>query len=320
MKIFLNNSAHLQNITSFLNGNNYSNPRKLEFSMHDRWVSVHPVVLALTACAGASVIANGGQVTGEVSHINALSYLVRMKLFDHIGLDPGHQINAHDESGRFVPLMQIRNSKELSEALKNLVPLLHAPAAVADPIRYVFSEMVRNTLEHSESPVGAFVCAQYYPESNKVSIGIADAGRGVLNSMRTHHKVQNSRDAIMLALQPGISGATSRIGGNETNAGAGLFFTKSIAALSHNFFMVYSGDAAFRLMRGSNVDPELHPNAADDRHKLEALPKWPGTVVGIDIGIEQTVAFSKLLSVIHDAYQLDVKKKKNYAKKIRFAK
>ena len=190
--------------------------------MHERWVSVHPVVLALTACAGELVRLKGGTFSGEVKKVNSLPYLIRMKLFDHVALDAPIQITEHEASGRFVPLTQIRNTSELQDAIVNLIPLLHASKDVADPIRYVFSEMVRNVLEHADSPVGAFVCAQYYASSNRISIGIADAGVGILRHIRHSYIVESSREAIQLALQPGVTGTTARRGGNESNAGAGL--------------------------------------------------------------------------------------------------
>jgi hypothetical protein len=150
--------------------------------------------------------------------------------------------------------------------------LLHAPKEVSDPIKYVFSEIVRNTLEHSGSPVGAFVAAQYYAKSKRIAIGIADAGIGVFQHMKRFHSVVSAGDAITLALQPGITGTTQRIGGTETNAGAGLFYTKSIASLSKNMFLIYSGDAAYRLMGGGKkTAPDLHANPIDDPGLFNAL-------------------------------------------------
>jgi anti-sigma regulatory factor (Ser/Thr protein kinase) len=243
-----------------------------------------------------------------------------MKLFDHVRLKPPREITEHEASGRFIPLTQIRSSSELSSTIANLVPLLHAPKEVADPIRYVFSEMVRNALEHSESRVGAFVCAQYYAKSKRISIGIADAGIGIEAHMRKHHRVATAKEAINLALQPGITGTTSRIGGNEFNAGAGLFFTKSIASFSQNMFLLYSGDAAYRLMKGPrNRGKALNSDPNHDYHLLATdLPDWPGTLVGIDINVAQGVEFAELLDQIRKAYFLDVKRKENYAKKIKF--
>lgn len=320
MKLFLPNSANLQNITALLRGLDLSQPDRLEFSMHPRWVAVHPVVLSMTACLAMNCHANGGTVVGTATPVPTLAYLMRMGLFNFLKLDPGKVITEHEESGRFIPITQIRNTADLKQAIISLVPLLHAPPAVADPIKYVFSEMVRNVLEHSQSQVGAFVCAQYYRESKRIAIGIADAGVGIYNSMRRHHRVNDSAEAIRLALQPGITGTTSRIGGNEFNAGAGLFFTKSIAILSRNRFFIYTGDSMFRLMKTrQRYDPQLFADPAFDPHSLlKNTPFWNGTVVGIDLSIEQGVDFAELLNLIRQAYAIDVKKKKDYARKIRF--
>ena len=154
-------------------------PNILEFAMHPKWVAVHPVVLAMTACIGAQVTEAGGTVIGSATQVPALNYLIRMGLFKFLGINAGKDIQEREESGRFIPLSQIRNNSELKTAIINLVPLLHAPHAVADPIKYVFSEMVRNSLEHSQSPVGAIVCAQYYRDSKRIAIGIADGGIGI---------------------------------------------------------------------------------------------------------------------------------------------
>lgn len=320
MKIFLPNSANLQNITGLLREMDLTDPNTMDFSMHPKWVAVHPVVLSMTACLAAKFRESGGQVTGHATPVRTLAYLIRMGLFNYLGIDPGREIMEHEESGRFIPLTQIRDAAELKQAIVNLVPLLHAPPAVADPIKYVFSEMVRNALEHSQSSVGAFVCAQYYRETKRIAIGIADAGIGVFNSMRRHHPVHTSEEALRLALQPGITGTTNRIGGNEFNAGAGLFFTKSIATLSRNYFFLYSGASMFRLMKTRmRYAPELHADPRRDPHVFVGAPDWSGTVVGIDLNIEQGIEFAELLNQIRGAYFIDVKRKKNYANKIRFS-
>ncbi|WP_139234222.1 ATP-binding protein [Methylobacterium pseudosasicola] len=292
----------------------------LNFSMHPKWVAVHPVVLSLTACAAAKVRQAGGTISGKAEDVPTLPYMIRMGLFNYLPIDPIREIRQHEESGRFIPITQIRNSDELRTAITNLVPLLHAPSSVADPIKYVFSEMVRNALEHSRSEVGVFVCAQYYRESKKISIGIADAGIGVPSAMARHHKFDSPAEAIRLALQPGITGTTSRIGGNEFNAGAGLFFTKSIATLSRNRFLLYSRSSMFRLMQTRmRHKPALEVDPIHDPHKFVQAPDWDGTVVGIDLNIEQGVEFSYLLDQIREAYSLDVKSKKDYSKRIRFS-
>lgn len=321
MKLYVPNSAWIQNIGGFLRALDPTDSASLHVDFNPRWVSVHPAVLSMTACAGLLARQNGGSVTGDIPGVRSLPYLIRMGLFKFLDVNPGREITEHEPAGRFVPLTQIRDNAHLRSTITDLVPLLHAPPEVAAPIKYVFSEMVRNVLEHSASPVGAVVCAQYFKRSNRISIGIADAGIGVLGSMSRFHNVGTAQDAITLAMRPGVSGATARLGGNEFNAGAGLFFTKGIAALSRNYFMLYSGDSSFVLLRSRegelltlNADPRL------DRHRLlTGLPKWPGTVVGIDINVEEGQNFADLLDKIRTAYSVDLKtRKKAYYKRARF--
>src|SRR5207244_3668393 len=192
----------------------------------------------------------------------------------------------------------------------------------ADSIRYVFSELARNALEHSGSPVGAFMCAQYYKETKRISIGIADAGVGVRDTIARSHRARTAHEAIALALQPGITGTTARVGGTASNAGAGLFFVKSIAAQSRNFFVIYSEDSMFKLLKGSKKKPvTLHADPTRDNHRFtDGLPSWHGTVVGIDISIARGQLFTALLGAIRQAYFGEAKRKrKEYYRRVQFA-
>ena len=322
MRIHLPNSARLQNLAGFFRQFDPGNPGILEFSMHDRWVAVHPVVLAFAACVADRVTSTGGAHVGDVQPIGSLPYLIRMGLFNHIHLDYGKGIAAHEEAGRFIPISQIRESGELSEFIINMIPLLHASPAQVEPIRYVISELVRNVLEHSASESGAFLCAQYYRSSGTLSIGVADAGVGIRTTMSRFHNVPTDWDALLLAMRPGISGTTSRIGGTDYNAGAGLFFTKSIACASRNYFAIYSGSEMFKLRLTPAKSPiTLHADPNKDRHTRETeLPPWNGTVVGLDIALDKQQPFSQLMELVRKAYGLDVKgQKKAKYKKPRFA-
>jgi len=96
-----------------------------------------------------------------------------------------------------------------------------------------------------------------------------------------------------------------------------LYFTKSIAALSRNYFLIYSGDALFKLLRRES---ELHGDPREDAHTITTgLPAWSGTVVGIDISVTGGRHFAELLDEIRQSYTLGVKtKRKAYYRKIRF--
>lgn len=321
MKLYLPNSAHLQNIEGFLRAYQPNGNEVLRVSGHKRYIHVHPFALALAACAGATATAEGRKTSGSLKNVPSARYLVRMKLFDHLGIKPPVKIVEHEEAGRFVPLTQIRTSDDLRNTISNLIPLLHATPRVADPIRYVVSELGRNVLEHANSGVGAFVCAQYFRDKERIAIGMADSGRGILSAIRQSHEASNEARAIQLALTPGISGATPRIGGNETNAGAGLFFIRSIAKVSGNFFTIYSGSTLYKLMRRQNHRNTLYGDAFLDDHRLvDNLPHWQGTAIGIDINVDDSAEFASLLDIIRRSYSLDIKgRKKDYYKRIRFS-
>ena len=179
--------------------------------------------------------------------IKSIPYLQRMGLFRSLGFSDIKDTVVHDETGRFIPLTKIRNAKELSHFIKSVDPILHTNRNNSRAIKHVFSEILRNVIEHSGSPYGGNVCATYNKRRNKISIGISDIGQGIYKSISKYHHVKSEKEAIQLALTPGISGVTKRIGGNSENAGAGLFFTKSIAQSTHNHFLIYSGATYYKL-------------------------------------------------------------------------
>lgn len=240
-------------------------------------------------------------------------YLERMGLFRLLNIKAGISIAEHEPSGRFIPLTRITTSQELTRFITDIIPLLHLDPEHTDSIKYVVSELIRNVLEHSRSEQGAVVSAQYYKKSNTIKIGIVDSGVGIKKTINNAYPAKTDLEAIRLALTPGITGTTQRIGGTEYNAGAGLFFIKSIAQINREFFMVYSGNAMYKLLKSK---PELkhitlHGDPFHDRHsKGEEYPHWQGTVVGIDISIGKTKEFSVLLDLIRDVYTKTIKERK----------
>ncbi len=311
MKISIPNSAFLGNINPFLRGFDPKNKEIFEIAANEKWISVHPVALAMIAAIGLPLKANEvffDRLTAKSGH-----YLERMGLFKFLGIDSGIKINEHEPAGRFIPLTQINNSDELSKFVTDIIPLLHLNPLQTDALRYVISELVRNVIEHADSPIGAIVAAQYYPD-NTIRIGIADTGVGIRSTISKAHPAKTDIDAIRLALTPGITGTTSREGGTESNAGAGLFFIKSISKVSREFFMIYSGDAMYKLLKEplrAKRPIRLFADPFNDRYTAEeGLPVWQGTVVGVDISLDDTQEFSDLLDLIRDVYAKTVRERR----------
>lgn len=287
-------------------------PNKLEITTHDKWVNIHPVVLTMLAALGKTVDPENitiDDVTATSGH-----YLARMGLFRAMGKDSPYSIAEHEAAGRFIPITQIRTQSEQSQFITDMIPLLHLSPQQADAIKYMVGELVRNVLEHSESKEGAFVAAQYYPKPNMVRLGICDTGVGVWRTIHQHWPARTDIDAIKLALTPGITGTTSREGGTDANAGAGLFFVKSMAVVARDYFILYSGTGLYKLTKRDKRTkglPRLRANPERDAHaETNDAPRFPGTVVGIDISLDQTNEFTSLLSVIRSAYTEAVKERR----------
>ena len=307
MRIHLPNSAFLGNIDAFLRGFDPHQRDRLRITANRKWISVHPAVLSMVASLGRTVPAKG--ISCERLEARSAHYLERMGLFGSLGIASDIRITEHEAAGRFIPLTEVRDSEGLSRFITEMIPLLHLEPAQAKPIEFIVSELIRNVLEHARCEHGALVCAQYYKKSNRISIGIADTGIGIKASINQSYPARSHLEAIRLALTPGITGMTRKEGGTELNAGAGLFFIKSIAKANGNFFMVYSGDALYKLLRDKRR--RLFADPFKDRHSSkEGLPAWQGTIVGIDLSLDMREEFTGLLDLIHDVYISTIRERK----------
>lgn len=310
MRIHLPNSAFLGNIDSFLRNFDPSDPNELRVTSNPKWISVHPIVLTMIAALGQSVPREN--LAFEILEAKSKHYFERMGLFKTLGLRSGISIVEHDSSGRFIPLTQIHDSQGLSHFITEMVPLLHLKPIHVEPICYIISELVRNVIEHADSRLGCFVAAQYYPKTNTIRIGICDAGVGITETIRRSHRALDDLQAIRLALTPGITGTTNREGGTEQNAGAGLFFVKSIAAVNGNFFGIYSGNAFYKLLRQNLKKEEiLNADPLVDRHSAaNDYPYWHGVAIGIDMKLDEHERFTELLGHIRTVYAKTVRERK----------
>lgn len=304
MKVYLSNQGNLRNFQAFVRSLDFSQPDRLEITTHPRWVTVHPVNVALAAALALKVGRENAQIIGEVPESGRC--LDQLGLYNLVATPSPFRYDPPEPAGRYVPIALIRNANDQSRLIADITPLLHLDEHNATIIRYVLGELVRNVLEHAYSD-GAVVVAQYYKKTNRISIGICDTGVGIWRSMNQIWHPRTDADALRLALTPGITGTTRREGGTAENAGAGLFYIKSIAKVTRNYFVIYSGGAAYTLLRHRarlKGLPHLYPDPWDDPHHLtEVAPRFNGTLVGVDISLDNTMEFQTLLDLIGEAYE-----------------
>lgn len=319
--LYIPNSVALRNFDSIFKNNNFDfSDGNIDIRFHDKYIALHPIGLAFYAAIYDIIKKNNYQRNASINReIKSIPYLQRMGLFHIMDFQDPIVTQIHEETGRFIPLTKIRNSMELDTFMKSIDPILHTSRDNSRVIKHIFSEVLRNVLEHSKATYGGNVCATYNRKRKKISIGISDAGIGLKDSLSKFHTVETHKDAIIKALTPGISGVTSRLGGNEQNAGAGLFFTKCIAQSVRNHFLIYSGDTYFKLNLSERGDV-FNSNPFNDKCTIkDGLPFFKGTLIGVDIHIDDNEAFNRLIENIGKAYRSSVKKEqKDYYSRIKF--
>lgn len=312
MKVFLSNQGNLRNFKSFAGSLDLSNPGTLEISTHDKWVTVHPANLVLVAALAIQVGKNNTEIIGAVPETGR--YLDRMGLYELTKTTSPFVYKKKEEAGRFVPIKIIKDSESQSRFITDMIPLLHLSEKNTTVVKYIIGELVRNVLEHSFAKDGAIVAAQYYKKTNRVSIGICDTGIGIWRSMRNSWKPRTDIDAIKLALTPGITGTTRKEGGTSENAGAGLFFVKSIAKITRNYFVIYSGSAEYTLLKHKKRIkgmPRLYGDPNRDNHsETNKSSSFQGTLVAVDISLDETLELNELLGSIGEVYHQAIRERK----------
>ena len=310
MKVYFSNQGNLRNFRTFLGAVDFSDPEHLEIETHPTKITVHPAHLTFAAALALKVEKQNAVISNNTT--NSARYLDRMGLYNFLSTPSPFSYEKIEEAGRFIPLKVIKNQSDQSKFVADFVPLLHLPEKNARVVRYVVGELLRNVLEHSYSKDGAVVAAQYYNRSNKVSLAICDTGIGIWKSISRSWTPRNDVEAINLALSPGISGTTRKEGGTFENAGAGLFYVRSIAKVSRNYFLIYSGRAEYMLTkRDKRSSLKLIANPDKEKHiSISDAPDFSGTLVAVDISLDETPEFDELLREISSVYDKAIRERR----------
>lgn len=266
-------------------------PGKTIIRFHDRYCHMEPWVVAALAAWGLRAQEAGVEIA--VENANRARYAWRMGLDQYLGVDPGIEVGEREETGRFLALRSVKSTEEVGAVIADVVPLLHLEDQPEQrgAVQYALSEMIRNVREHSGSDHGAVVCAQWYRRDKPdpyVSVGIADTGRGIRRSLLDNYPdIADDAEALLTALLPGVTGSQPDVYGSSNNAGAGLFYTRQLAAASVQRFGLISGEAVFR------SSTALRP--PEDSDMVFPISAYPGTVVSVNIAFHPEASFETFI-------------------------
>jgi anti-sigma regulatory factor (Ser/Thr protein kinase) len=143
-----------------------------------------------------------------------------------------------DEISDHLTSIMLKNFKDLSDSdLKDL----------RDYLQYLFIELMNNVADHSHSPVGGYVMAQYYKTNKKVQFVVADRGIAFLENMLLNFSdIDNEEKAILKALKKGATSTKQMMYGKERNAGYGLYAMFEILKMTGGCFVIISNDTLIR--------------------------------------------------------------------------
>lgn len=151
-----------------------------------------------------------------------------------------HHVSAH----RFT---DSKRQQELVDGFMNVVMRnLFLRRDVIAGLEWSINEITDNVLNHAECPDGGIVQVSTFREDEKVTIGVADAGIGILASLREGHPdLGSDEEAIAEAVKAG----TTR--NREFGQGNGIAGTLRIADMLRGSFEITSGQARLAVWRGS---------------------------------------------------------------------
>ena len=183
-------------------------------------------------------------------------------------IDPGRYAES-GYAGTHVPARQYHTADQMGEIFESVLTLilgqLETDRATVKAVEWSLGEVMDNVVSHAESPVGGFVQATAYRNSNRVEFIVADAGIGIARSMGIDDPVR--------ALNSAISEGVTR--DQSVNAGNGLFGSYRVAALSEN--------GQFEILSGNGV--LYHDRRANKPQARSWKAPYRGTSVRCGIGL-----------------------------------
>jgi len=232
----------------------------------------------------------GAKVTCQITGDRARRYLSRVGFLEEVvNGRPIESVGFDCEN--FVALTSVaRKQKDEADAIAGRIADLFSRhnAISSDDVpalKTALAEMVENVYKHAESNYPAYVLAQAHPNTQKLSLAIADTGIGIQESFRR----ADNHEARKIGLSPktALEGAvaplvTSKLKGHR---GYGLFVLRKLVELNKGQFRLTSDEHSFLVVPGRDrrtLDPTRRHHA------------WKGTFVSLLLDMKKSMDMQRV--------------------------
>lgn len=238
------------------------------------------------------------------SNFKQHDYAAHMGYFQSVNLKYGKKPGEAFGSSRYIPVTELKVKDLIIESYENIEVvqetivrksselakvLSQGNNNLCEILSYSIRELMRNIVEHSESDVIWFA-AQAWPSKDLVEIAILDEGVGVHQaiSFNPNLDLDDHGDALMVAIEPGISGKAFIHNGKMRrqegtiwdNSGYGLYVTSEICQLGGNF-MICSGDKALVMKNNQYrlIETNFKGTAVRMRMEISTINRFGPTLI-----------------------------------------
>lgn len=88
----------------------------------------------------------------------------------------------------------------------------HDAGQISSAVASIFSELIGNVFEHSQTSIDAYAALQTYPQGNRVTVAVSDSGVGLMQTLRpalarqgSPHATMNDVDLLVQIFREGVS-------------------------------------------------------------------------------------------------------------------
>jgi anti-sigma regulatory factor (Ser/Thr protein kinase) len=201
-------------------------------------------------------------------------------------LSPNHYKMSDDYSVPHLAVKHYGTNDEHESILQQILNLVlrtvQTPRSAIASLEWSLSEVMDNVLNHSQSQVGGFVQVAVFPNTKKLAFTVADAGRGILESLREAIPALNS-DRV--AIEHAVRGGVTR--NKDFGQGNGLSGSLALATETSGWFRIRSGETEIVWM-----PPDSEPQYFDTNTE----GSFHGTIVDVQLPYDAAVDVGAILT------------------------